>query len=79
MLEFEAGPEKERLDEFLAHKLPRISLTRIRAMISSGEVLINGESTAKGKRLQSGDQIVVSSTDELPTSATPEPIPLEIL
>jgi 23S rRNA pseudouridine1911/1915/1917 synthase len=79
MLEFEAGPEKERLDEFLAHRLPRTSLTRIRALISSGEVLINGERTAKGTRLQLGDQIVVSDTNDLPTSATPEPIPIDIL
>lgn len=79
MFEFVAGDGKPRLDRFLLEKLPTLSLTRIRRMIAEGEVLVNGAQGLKGARLASGDLVRISQTDQLPTSSTPEPIPLEIL
>lgn len=77
--EFEAGPDKPRLDEFIAQQLPKISLTRIRRLIAEGDVLVNQEKSVKGVRLQHGDQVSVKIYAAEKSSATPEPIPLDIL
>jgi 23S rRNA pseudouridine1911/1915/1917 synthase len=77
--EFEAGAEKQRLDEFVATRLPKISLTRIRRLIAEGDVLLNGERSLKGVRLQPGARVSVKIFAAEKSSATPEPIPLDIL
>lgn len=77
--EFEAGVDKQRLDELIASKLTKISLTRIRRLIAEGDVLVNGERSVKGARLQTGDRISVRIFTAEKSSATPEPIPLDIL
>ncbi len=77
--EFEAGADKPRLDEFVATRLPKISLTRIRRLIAEGDVLLNNERSLKGVRLQAGDKISVKIFAAEKSSATPEPIPLDIL
>jgi 23S rRNA pseudouridine1911/1915/1917 synthase len=78
-LELEAGADKPRLDEFVASQLPKISLTRIRRLIAEGDVLVNGEKSLKGLRLNAGDKVSVKIFAAEKSSATPEPIPLEIL
>ncbi|HZN11230.1 MAG TPA: RluA family pseudouridine synthase [Blastocatellia bacterium] len=77
--EFEAGPGKERLDHFLAARLPALSLTRLRRAVEAGDARVNGEASAQGARLQSGDRVslVIAAGDR--TATTPEPIALEIL
>lgn len=77
--EFIAGTDKPRLDEFLARELSRISLTRIRRLIADGDVSVNEALSAKGARLQSGDKVFVKIFAADKSSATPEPIPLDIL
>jgi 23S rRNA pseudouridine1911/1915/1917 synthase len=77
--EFEAGAEKQRLDEFVATRLPKISLTRIRRLIAEGDVLVNKEKSLKGVRLRPGDRVSVKIFAAEKSSATPEPIPLDIL
>lgn len=77
--EFEAGADKQRLDEFIATQLPKISLTRIRRLIAEGDVLLNNERSLKGVRLQPGDKVSVKIFASEKSSTTPEPIPLDIL
>ncbi len=77
--EFEAGPTRPRLDEFVAAQLPKVSLTRIRRLIAEGDVLINGEKSVKGVRLAAGDRVSVKIFAAEKSSTTPEPIPLDIL
>src|SRR5215813_7344735 len=77
--EFEAGADKQRLDEFVATRLPKISLTRIRRLIAEGDVLLNNEKSLKGVRLQPGDRVSVKIFAADKSSTTPEPIPLDIL
>ena len=77
--EFEAGTDKPRLDDFVAAQLPKISLTRIRRLISEGDVLLNNEKSLKGVRLRPGDKVSVKIFSAEKSSATPEPIPLDIL
>jgi 23S rRNA pseudouridine1911/1915/1917 synthase len=77
--EFEAGPTRPRLDEFVAAQLPKVSLTRIRRLIAEGDVLINGEKSVKGVRLAAGDRVSVKIFAAEKSSTTPEPIPLDIV
>jgi len=77
--EFIAGGDKPRLDEFVARRLPKISLTRIRRLIAEGDVLVNGERSPKGVRLTEGDRVSVKIFAAEKSAATPEPIPLDIL
>jgi 23S rRNA pseudouridine1911/1915/1917 synthase len=77
--EFEAGADKPRLDEFVASRLVKISLTRIRRLIAEGDVLLNGEKSVKGARLTAGDRVLVKIFAAEKSSATPEPIPLDVI
>jgi len=79
MREFETGPERFRLDEFLGNEIGEMSLIRIRRLIADGDVLVNGDRSLKGRRLDKGDRVLIQAIDDGPTSATPEPIPLQIL
>jgi len=77
--QFEASAGKPRLDEFVASKFPRISLTRIRRLIAEGGVLVDGEKSFKGARLTDGAKISLTIFAAEKSAATPEPIPLDIL
>jgi len=77
--EFEAGPERERFDQFLALRLPRVSLTRLRRAIAEGDAVVNGTSAPKGTRLSCGDRVRLVIVAAEPSATTPEPIPLDIL
>jgi 23S rRNA pseudouridine1911/1915/1917 synthase len=77
--EFTAGADKPRLDEFIAARLPQVSLTRIRRLIAEGDARVNGEPSLKGVRLQAGDRVSVKVFAAEKSSATPEPIPLDLL
>src|SRR5207253_2306014 len=46
--ELEAGPEKERLDEFLALRLPMLSLTRLRRALADHFLQTSGEPIRPG-------------------------------
>ena len=77
--EFEAGTEQERFDEFLALRLPTLSRTRLRRAIAEGDALVNGMAAVKGMRLQPGDRVSLTIAADERSSATPEPIGLDIL
>lgn len=78
-LQFEAGTERERLDEFIARYVSDLSLTRIRRAVTEGAVLVNGALSTAGTRLASGDRVsLVIGIDER-TSTTPEAIALDVL
>ena len=78
-LEFQAGDEHERVDQFLALKMTEFSRTRLRRAIAEGDVLLNGSPTVKGARLNPGDRVGISIPAGDRSSMTPEPIPLDIL
>ena len=79
MREFEAGSERFRLDEFLARELADVSVTRLRRMIAEGDVVVNGQTSLKGRRLDEGDRISVLPALIEASSATPEQMPLDII
>lgn len=69
----------ERLDAFLAGKLPELSRSKIQSLIKSGHILLNGQRVKARQPLKAGDTITIDIPEE--THATPqaEQITLSIL
>ena len=72
------GRAGERLDEFLASRLGRLSRMRIANLIAAGACLVNRLEARPGYHLQPNDLIEITIAGP-PTSMDPEPIPLEII
>ncbi len=69
----------ERLDAFLAQRLPDISRTSIRRSISAGQIFVNGATAKPSYRILAGEHIsgnVVVPAGDAPVA---EEIPLDIL
>jgi len=69
----------ERLDVWLAARMPDLSRTRIAALIDQGLVLVNGVVLKKRERPRAGDVIAIEVPPPPPTAVIPEPIPLAIV
>jgi len=70
----------ERLDRFIATQCPELSRTRVQELIESGQVHVDGKTATKGSlRLRGGEKITLEITERPAMSATPEPIPLDVL
>jgi 23S rRNA pseudouridine1911/1915/1917 synthase len=78
---FTVSPEEagERLDRYLAARLPGISRTRIQERIAEGGVLVGGRPARASHRLEPGDAVEIQLAEEPPREAAPEAIPLDIL
>jgi len=72
----------QRLDEFLAARLVRLSRMRIAGLCERGACAVNGSAGRAGQRLGAGDVVEVAEaalSDETPNSMTPERLPLEVV
>ena len=69
----------ERLDRYLAARLPELSRTRIQELIEADLVLVGGKPSKGAHRLRAGEQIAVDAQNRPPLRAEPESIPLEVL
>jgi 23S rRNA pseudouridine1911/1915/1917 synthase len=77
--ELVADTDGERLDVFVARRLPELTRSRVRRLIDGGHVRL-GEHLAKaGTRLEVGQRVRVEVPAPEPASAQPEAIPLDIL
>ena len=74
--EEEAG---QRLDRYLAERLPGMSRTRVQELIEEGHVLVQGASGKPSQRVKAGMTVEVEVLPRPAHEARPEPIPLEIL
>jgi 23S rRNA pseudouridine1911/1915/1917 synthase len=72
----EAG---QRLDRYLAARLPDLSRTRVQELIAEGRVLVAGESARASHRVEEGESVQVEVVTRPPLAASPEEIPIEIL
>ena len=69
-----------RLDHFLAGRLPHLSRSRVQALIKEGHIVLEGKHTKPGEKLRAGQCVAVQEPDAAPVLGTaPEAIPLEIL
>ncbi|HWP83552.1 MAG TPA: RluA family pseudouridine synthase [Terriglobia bacterium] len=73
----------ERLDLYLAKKLPQLSRSRIQQLLASGHIAVREAGATPplkpGYRLRGGERIEVSVPPPAPLRALPEALPLDIL
>ncbi|HYL64846.1 MAG TPA: RluA family pseudouridine synthase [Candidatus Methylomirabilis sp.] len=69
----------ERLDRYLAARVPQLSRTRIQELIDAKRVTVERHATKGAHRLRTGERIEVEITTRPPMRAEAEAIPLEIL
>ncbi|MBI4410745.1 MAG: RluA family pseudouridine synthase [Gemmatimonadetes bacterium] len=73
------GPTVERIDRFLARRLPELSRSRVAQLLEDGQVRLNGRIPKKSERPAPGDVIEVALPRPEPAALTPEAIPLDIV
>jgi 23S rRNA pseudouridine1911/1915/1917 synthase len=69
----------ERLDQFVAGRLPELSRSRAVQLIAEGRVSINGAPGRKSERMVEGDVVEVEIPPPEPSTVEAEDIPLEVL
>ena len=74
----EEPQQGRRLDEFLALRMNGVSRMRITRLIAEGGCLVNGEAAESGKKVWTGETIEVLPFEFIPSSMTPQALPLDI-
>lgn len=75
----EAEPPPERLDAYLARRLPDLSRSRAAALIEARHVRLNGRYPRKSEVPSPGDLIELRIPEPVPMALEPEPIPIAIV
>jgi 23S rRNA pseudouridine1911/1915/1917 synthase len=78
-LKVEESDAGQRLDRYLAMRLPELSRTRIQELIELGLTLVDGKPSKGAHRLRAGEKIAVDAQARPPMRAEAESIPLDIL
>jgi len=78
-LQVPADAAGERLDAFVATRVPELSRSRAAQLIAQGQVRLNDNAVRKSERVAEGDIIEVNVPPPEPSDVEPEPIPLHIL
>src|SRR5262249_14914378 len=74
-----ASESGTRLDVWLSARLGNLSRTRIKALVESGDVLVDGRRVKAAHRLRTAERVEVRGPPLPPETLTPEPIPLAIV
>lgn len=76
-----AGPEAagERLDSFLAARLPGLTRSAAARLIETGQVLVDGKPARKSAKLAGRETVEVTLPDPEPADALPQDIPLDVV
>ncbi len=69
----------ERFDKVVAEKLTDISRSRIKDLISNGQILLNGEKVKAGEIVKSGQEIGYEFEDSAPLDVKEEDVDFEIV
>ena len=69
----------QRLDAFLAARLPGLSRARVQRLIAGGNVTVDGERAKPSHRLAAGQAVAVTLPEPAPDALTPQPAPLTIV
>ena len=69
----------ERLDAFLAARLPDLSRSRIQTLIREQFIIVNGNPAKPRDAVKPGDRISIAIPEAVPLDAAPQDIPLDIL
>ncbi len=68
-----------RLDLWLAERLPQLSRTRLKSLVTQGRVSVDGRRVKAATRLKAGQRVVVDIPPTPPETLTAEPIPLRVI
>ena len=81
MYQFQVGEEAvaQRLDNFLASRLPALSRSQVKRMIQEGSVRVNERAPKVAQRLKKADMVHVVLSEPRRSEAEAEVIPLHIL
>jgi 23S rRNA pseudouridine1911/1915/1917 synthase len=69
----------ERLDRYLATRLPELSRTRIQELIAEERVLVAGQPARASHRVAEGESVQIEVLSRSPLAAEAEDIPIELL
>lgn len=69
----------ERLDVFVARRMPTLTRSRVKKLIDAGHVLVDGAPGRPGARLEPGQRVAVELPAPAEAAAAPEPIALDII
>jgi 23S rRNA pseudouridine1911/1915/1917 synthase len=78
-LQVNAREAGERLDRYLAGRLPALSRTRVAELIAEGRVRVDGKPQRRSHHIAAGEKIEVEVAPRPALEATPEALPLEVL
>ncbi len=68
-----------RLDRYVSEQCPDLSRTQAQKLIEDGHVTVNNQAVKSSLKLMPGDRVDVAIPPPLPSTLTPEDIPLKIL
>lgn len=71
--------EGERLDAFLAEMVTDLSRTAVKDLITSGQVLVDGESRKPSYRIKEGEEIMITLPEARQVAIVAQNLPLEII
>ena len=69
----------ERLDVFLVRRQPELSRSHVQKLISSGEVLVDGQQRKSNYKLKEGAEVSFRLPEAVPVEIKAEDLPLDIL
>jgi 23S rRNA pseudouridine1911/1915/1917 synthase len=75
----DAAAAGQRLDAWLARRLPDLSRSRLQALIEAGEVRLDGKAVAVSARLRAGQDVHVRVPPPAPAAPEAQDIPLEVV
>ncbi len=78
-MEIRADVTAERLDAFLAARLPDLSRSRIQTLIREQFIIVNSHPAKPRDAVKTGDLIAIALPEAVPLENEPQDIPLEIL
>lgn len=79
MDEIVAETSGERLDVFVARRVPSLTRSRVQRLIDDGRVLVAGAAAKASHRLEAGQSVTVDVPPPAPAAALPEAIALDVL
>lgn len=77
--ELRADRGEERLDRFVARRLPALSRARVQRLIEQGLITVEGRAVRPSRRLAAGERVEVVVPPPEPVELEPEALPLSIV
>ena len=78
-MEIRAEAPADRLDAFLAARLPDLSRSRIQTLIREHYILVNGEPAKPRDSVKTGDLMTIALPEAVPLEAEAQDIPLDVM